>query len=381
MIRKFDSLRSVIVLALIAVVALPAYTCLFLYPSFIGILSENAKEDALRVASHLSGEHTAEHPLLMKDSISPHFLHEMENIQKDLKLAKLKVFSSSGMILFSTDPKEIGEINTKPYFRDIIDKGRTLATIVKKSSKTLEDKVMDMHVVETYVPFTKNGKTVGALEIYYDITKNKERMDGLIWQSAALSLLVSLALILFLARSSFKASRTMRDLKRAEEELRALSLTDELTGLYNRRGLYVLGDHQLKLAVRRKKGIYMLYADLDNLKEINDSYGHQEGDNALIVIASILKAAYRESDVIARIGGDEFVAVPLGISGEEIDKMICRLKERISEHNTDPKRKYDLSLSIGTAYFDPENPSTIEELLAEGDIAMYKEKKRKKGEA
>jgi len=136
-------------------------------------------------------------------------------------------------------------------------------------------------------------------------------MDGLIWQSSMLSLLVSVALLLFLSRSSFKADRTMRDLQRAKEELRALSLTDELTGLYNRRGLYVLGDHQLKLAVRRKKGIYMLYADLDNLKEINDSYGHQEGDKALSVIASILRSAYRESDVIARIGATNSSSSPL----------------------------------------------------------------------
>jgi len=157
MIGKLNSLRLVIVLALIAIVALPAYTCLFLYPSFISMLSENAKEDALRVASHLSGEHTAEHPHLMKDAISPHFLQEMENIQKDLKLAKLKVFSNSGMILFSTDPKEIGEMNTKPYFREIIDKGMVLAKIVKKSSKTLEDKVMDVHVVETYVPLRRTA--------------------------------------------------------------------------------------------------------------------------------------------------------------------------------------------------------------------------------
>lgn len=379
MVRKLNSLRTVIILALIPVIALPVYTCSFLYPSFINILSENAKEDALRIASHLSGMLGAEHHELVKDAISEDFIREIKTVKFDLKLAKIKVFSMSGEILFSTDPGEIGEINRKPYFRDIVGKGKTLTTIVKKSAKTLEDKVMDVHVVETYVPFVKDGRTVGAFEIYYDITKSKERMDSLVWHSSILSLIVSIVLITFLGKSSIKADRTMRDLEKAEEELRALSLTDQLTGLFNRRGLYLLGEHQLKLAKRRKKGIYMLYADLDNLKEINDTYGHKEGDQALMDIAALFRSAYRESDVISRIGGDEFVVIPLGTSGEEIDKIIDRLKERIDQYNASSGQKYKLSLSMGTAYYDPERPKTMDELLAEGDVAMYKEKRRKKG--
>ncbi|MEJ2323606.1 MAG: GGDEF domain-containing protein, partial [Nitrospirota bacterium] len=94
--------------------------------------------------------------------------------------------------------------------------------------------------------------------------------------------------------------------------MRSLSLTDELTGLSNRRGFFNLVDQLLKMAKRMNTVIYMLYADLDSLKSINDVYGHHEGDNILKDVAHILKTTYRESDIVARIGGDEFVVIPVG---------------------------------------------------------------------
>ena len=110
--------------------------------------------------------------------------------------------------------------------------------------------------------------------------------------------------------------RDISERKKMEQELRELSLTDELTGLYNRRACLTLGEQLLKIANRDKKGIYVLYADVDNLKIINDEMGHQTGDQALSDVAAILKEKFRESDVIARIGGDEFVVIPIGITGD-----------------------------------------------------------------
>ena len=102
--------------------------------------------------------------------------------------------------------------------------------------------------------------------------------------------------------------KMMRDHK-GEEALLALSLTDELTGLYNRRRFFVLTEQCLKVAVRTKKRSLLLFIDMDDLKWINDHYGHNEGDQALIDLANILKKTFRESDIIARIGGDEFVVL------------------------------------------------------------------------
>ena len=105
--------------------------------------------------------------------------------------------------------------------------------------------------------------------------------------------------------------RNVTQRKQMEDELRALSLTDELTGLYNRRGLITIAEKVIKVARRLKKRVLLLYADLDDLKVINDNYGHKEGDYALIAAASIFKKSARESDVIARIGGDEFVILSM----------------------------------------------------------------------
>ncbi len=105
---------------------------------------------------------------------------------------------------------------------------------------------------------------------------------------------------------------------KAETEVRQLSLTDELTGLYNRRGFFLLGNQQFKTAQRTQMFCCLLFADLDGLKQINDSLGHEIGDKFLIDTAQLLKQTFRESDIIARLGGDEFVIL-LSVWSRDID--------------------------------------------------------------
>jgi len=162
-----------------------------------------------------------------------------------------------------------------------------------------------------------------------------------------------------------------------EEKLRALSLIDELTGLYNRRGLFALVEQLLKLCNRQKKGTFMLYADVDNLKEINDTFGHKEGDMALKDIANILRKNFRDADIIARIGGDEFVVIPVGTAGDNVETISSRLQKSLEFHNAERNQSYKLSLSFGIAYYDPENPCSFDGLLIQGDELMYEQKKYK----
>lgn len=171
-------------------------------------------------------------------------------------------------------------------------------------------------------------------------------------------------------------SKDINEIKRMEEKLRNLSLTDALTGLYNRRGFFTLVEQLLKLSKRQKTGTFMLYADVDNLKDINDTFGHQEGDLALIEIANILKKNFRESDIIARIGGDEFVAIPVGTAGDTIEIITARLQKSFEIYNEERNCSYKLSLSVGTAYYDPERPCSIDELLIQGDKLMYERKRQ-----
>lgn len=122
------------------------------------------------------------------------------------------------------------------------------------------------------------------------------------------------------------------------ERLYDMSLRDELTGLYNRRGFFTLSEHLLKTAIRQQKGLFMLYGDLDGLKGINDILGHQKGDCALINIANILKEICRDSDIIARLGGDEFVVMPIETTGDNIGIVLNRLQNAIENDNAKKAR-------------------------------------------
>jgi diguanylate cyclase (GGDEF)-like protein/PAS domain S-box-containing protein len=162
--------------------------------------------------------------------------------------------------------------------------------------------------------------------------------------------------------------------KKGEEELRALSLVDELTHLYNRRGFFTLGEQQLKIAHRMKKEMLLLFADVDHLKWINDNLGHPEGDLALIDTANILRETFRDSDIIARFGGDEFVVLAIETPEISHEILTTRLQENLKTHNTKGNSLYTLSLSMGVARYTPENPVTFQELLARADAAMYAQK-------
>jgi len=167
----------------------------------------------------------------------------------------------------------------------------------------------------------------------------------------------------------------MRDHK-VEEALLALSLIDELTGLYNRRRFFVLTEQYLKLCARTKKKLLLLFIDMDNLKWINDHHGHNQGDQALIDLANILKKTFRESDIVARIGGDEFVVLSES-TDENGEIVLTRLYENIKDYNAKRSRRYTLSISVGTTQFDPKNPISIDELLSKADALMYAQKRKK----
>jgi diguanylate cyclase (GGDEF)-like protein len=172
--------------------------------------------------------------------------------------------------------------------------------------------------------------------------------------------------------------RDITERKQLEKKLHEISITDELTGIYNRRGFFNLFKHHLKLAKRQNIQLLLLYADLDNLKYINDTFGHQEGDAVLLEVANILKTTYRESDIIARIGGDEFVVFPVGTSDEHVDAIILRLQKNIDAFNAQKKRSYNLSISVGVSRYDSLSPNSVDELLAEADRLMYNQKKNKR---
>jgi diguanylate cyclase (GGDEF)-like protein/PAS domain S-box-containing protein len=170
------------------------------------------------------------------------------------------------------------------------------------------------------------------------------------------------------------------DRKHMEEEIRALSLRDELTTLYNRRGFMTLAEHQLKTASRMKKRIALLYLDVDNLKKINDSGGHKMGDRALVEIAFILKKSFREADIVGRLGGDEFSVLAMESTKMNVDILTQRLQEKLDLFNSRSSAEagFSLSVSVGVFTREPEYPATVEEMLSRADLLMYEQKRSKK---
>ncbi len=169
--------------------------------------------------------------------------------------------------------------------------------------------------------------------------------------------------------------------KRMEEEIKRLSITDPLTGLYNRRGFLTLAGRQLKISERLKRSVILLFADLDDLKSINDTHGHRKGDEALIETAAIFAEVFRESDVIARMGGDEFAILALETSSWPRDTpavLTDRLQKCIDRHNDRENRDYTISMSIGIVFRDHDTPCCIEELMSQADALMYEQKRSKR---
>src|ERR1043166_3980525 len=165
--------------------------------------------------------------------------------------------------------------------------------------------------------------------------------------------------------------------KRAEEALRNLTLTDDLTGLYNHRGFFTLAEHDLKGARRGRQSSLLFYADMDGLKQINDTFGHNEGSLAIARTGEILRQTFRRSDIVARFGGDEFAVFAPDASFDEA-KIIARLEENIRAANEEKVHGYRLGLSIGAVLIRPYNNLSLDKLIAQADKAMYDQKHNRK---
>ena len=169
--------------------------------------------------------------------------------------------------------------------------------------------------------------------------------------------------------------------KRLEEEILSLSLTDELTGLYNRRGFNVLAEQELKLAFREKRNMLLFFGDVDKLKMINDTLGHTQGDLALKDVSTILKSSFREADILARYGGDEFVALVLDATLENARVLINRIQAAFKSRNDQKDKTNQLNLSLGVARYNPKSPCNLNDLIGKADGLMYEQKLEKRNKS
>lgn len=180
----------------------------------------------------------------------------------------------------------------------------------------------------------------------------------------------------YLVRGEVEASEIVRSIRYAMErhrllsDLRSLSLLDELTGLYNRRGFRQLGEQYLKLAHRSGRGGALLFVDVDRFRTINETLGHHVGDRALVGLADVFRSTVRSSDLMARLGADEFAVLALESGSETFDGLVDRIRASLDEFNGRSHEDYHLSVTIGSARFEPPDPPALEALLEEAVEAM-----------
>lgn len=247
-----------------------------------------------------------------------------------------------------------------------IGKGRVVVTPIQSAKRVVGVFVNDMAISRAELNAINQDMLAVFASLLGDITERK-RAEELIENHACAIEIVNKEL------HSEIANRI-----RLEGELRTLSLTDSLTGLYNHRGFLVLGQQQMKEAKRNRQDVVLLFADLDNLKWINDTFGHQEGDFALAKTADIFKSCFRESDIIARIGGDEFVVLAIQANRAAANNLITKLEVKLADYNSEAGRRYPLSLSIGVSFAKSDARCTIDDLLLSADKSMYEQKQRKR---
>jgi diguanylate cyclase (GGDEF)-like protein len=173
--------------------------------------------------------------------------------------------------------------------------------------------------------------------------------------------------------------RDVSEQKRHQDELHALSISDELTGLHNRRGFLVLAEQHARVSHRRSAPFAIVFVDLNGLKAVNDSLGHEAGDQMIRDAAAVLLNGFRESDILARLGGDEFVALLADADPANPAAIAERIDTALAKHNMISATLPPLSLSVGISFFDPQRPASIAELMTDADRLMYENKREQRG--
>lgn len=180
------------------------------------------------------------------------------------------------------------------------------------------------------------------------------------------------------AESDRLALRDMAGMVEAEIASLAMATTDVLTRISNRRGFEMLGDNALHAAALTQQAVALVFIDLDRFKEVNDSFGHAAGDQALVEISSLLDQAFRGSDVVARLGGDEFGILMTGIEADALELPLARLAARIAERNAAPDSIFQIEYSAGVVTDEMRVPRSMSSLLEEADRVMYEAKQKRR---
>jgi PAS domain S-box-containing protein len=213
-------LRNIFIIAVILTLTLPVSYVVFVHPAFTKLLIDDKVDDAVSIAKHLSSYVPPQFVDVGQNNLPMKFFNEAVEHKNDFGLRKLKVFSKSGEVIFSTDTKDVGTINRETYLLEVMEKAKPYTQVVTRHTRSLEGQTMSADVVETYVPLMKDASVLGAFQIYYDITLRKDQLHNLFLRSSATLTIIAGALLSLIMIVLFKEQRTIAQREQTEEKLR-----------------------------------------------------------------------------------------------------------------------------------------------------------------
>lgn len=381
-------LNIITIVSIIIVFLLPFYSKYILFPAYNSFLIFHAEEILKKIGHNMVAHNQITRPINLDTPLPKDFLNDVEHTMKTNGLWKVKIFTPDGIIVYSTDPEDVGNLTRKEFFPEMFKDNKMRSHIDFKEfneEKGFYNK--QNYFIETYIPIKHQDIPIGAFEIYYDITKIKESLEELKHNEQKIMGPIILLLLAGGIFSSYLAHRNMSELKRSKQKFKELSTLDELTGLLNRRGFLIQLEQQLKIINRGNKSVFLIFADLNDFKQINDKFGHEVGDEALKEMAKILNKTFRNADIvgrfdnnaIGRIGGDEFAILATQINDTADSATIhARIEANVTKWNEESSALYKLSLSCGLALYSPDSPCSAAELIHKADSLMYQQKQKNK---
>ena len=246
---------------------------------------------------------------------------------------------------------------------DLIQDGEGEKHFIYMKPLTVEKSCLECHSHQGY----SVGDIRGGISVSFPAGTHLAVREAFRYQSfGALGIIWLMGMGMFIVVSMYAQEKNQE-----VEKYRSLALLDELTGLNNRRAFVALVDNQLETAERFSEKALLLFMDIDGMKNINDSFGHDEGDRALLLVADALLSSVRGSDVVGRYGGDEFIAFLPKTSLEHRELTLARILQTVEAKNNQITEDYTLSISIGVAEFDPLAPVSLENLISIADKDLY----------
>ena len=384
---KNKILNILVLISFLGAAWIPLHSKFYTTPAYSNLIAINTEKYLIKLASRMVKNQNLNFDLSSSSSLPKAFINEVEDVRQTVGLWKVKIFTPKGEIIYSSDSNDIGSYTRKDFFAELLKDGMPRTFIDEKYLALKNNEPSKSYMLETYVPITSGKKTIGAFEIYYDITDTHNSLAKIKSKEEKILFPVVFGLLLAVFLSAYYANKSMAELKLSKEKFKELSLSDGLTGLLNRRGFTNLVQKQLLIANRGDRYLFLIFIDLDNFKKINDTLGHEVGDEALVETANILNNTFRNSDIIGRVGtdiigrlgGDEFAILTCQNKQLEAELAIRRrLEENIRLWNEEKGHRFKLSLSYGIASYSPETPCSLEELITKADNLMYESKQKKK---